>query len=154
MDMDWLALLVIFLIVLVFFGGKRLPGLGKSMGQSIRGFKSGLQGAGQEKSVDRESDMRVTSSDASDVTTESVANRWRRHNGKAWRRGDVSQVARNPQHAQALWPGTLCGAWWLSRSLWPTWQISAAPVNGVAAAVSGMSRQRRKLTVDASPRSM
>jgi sec-independent protein translocase protein TatA len=45
MDMDWPALLIIFLIVLVLFGGKRLPGLGKSIGQSIRGFKSGLNGS-------------------------------------------------------------------------------------------------------------
>jgi sec-independent protein translocase protein TatA len=72
MDMDWPALLVIFLIVLVLFGRKRLPGLGKSIGQSIRGFKSGLQGADQEKPVDPESDIQVTSPEAPHVTNASV----------------------------------------------------------------------------------
>ncbi|MGO8683606.1 MAG: twin-arginine translocase TatA/TatE family subunit [Thermoleophilia bacterium] len=56
MDMDWPALLVIFLIVLVLFGGKRLPGLGKSIGQSIRGFKSGLKDSKPEKPLAPESD--------------------------------------------------------------------------------------------------
>jgi len=29
-------------VVLIFFGPKKLPGLGKSMGEAIRGFKKGL----------------------------------------------------------------------------------------------------------------
>ena len=35
-------LLIILAIVLLLFGATRLPKLGKSMGQSIRGFKTGL----------------------------------------------------------------------------------------------------------------
>lgn len=35
-------LLLIALIVLLLFGASRLPKLGRSMGQSIRGFKKGL----------------------------------------------------------------------------------------------------------------
>ena len=35
-------LLIIFLIVLIFFGPGRLPALGKSLGEAIRGFKKGL----------------------------------------------------------------------------------------------------------------
>jgi TatA/E family protein of Tat protein translocase len=39
--------LIIFLvIVLIFFGPKRLPGLGKSLGESLRNFKKGLNGTG------------------------------------------------------------------------------------------------------------
>ncbi len=34
---------LIVLVILLLFGATRLPKLGKSMGQSIRGFKSGLQ---------------------------------------------------------------------------------------------------------------
>jgi sec-independent protein translocase protein TatA len=34
---------MIVLVILLLFGATRLPKLGKSMGQSIRGFKSGLQ---------------------------------------------------------------------------------------------------------------
>jgi sec-independent protein translocase protein TatA len=35
-------LVLILGIVLIFFGPKRLPELGKGLGQSIRGFKEGL----------------------------------------------------------------------------------------------------------------
>ena len=34
---------MIVLVILLLFGATRLPKLGKSMGQSIRGFKTGLQ---------------------------------------------------------------------------------------------------------------
>jgi sec-independent protein translocase protein TatA len=39
----WDALIVI-LIVLLFFGPKRLPGLGKSLGQGMREFKDSIGG--------------------------------------------------------------------------------------------------------------
>jgi sec-independent protein translocase protein TatA len=35
-------ILIIVLIVVVLFGANRLPGLGKSIGQAIRGFKKGI----------------------------------------------------------------------------------------------------------------
>jgi sec-independent protein translocase protein TatA len=35
-------ILIILLVVLLFFGPQRLPGLGKSIGEAIRGFKKGL----------------------------------------------------------------------------------------------------------------
>jgi len=38
--MHWL---VILLLVLVLFGGKKLPELGKGLGQAIRGFKEGMR---------------------------------------------------------------------------------------------------------------
>lgn len=34
---------LIVLVILLLFGATRLPKLGRSMGQSIRGFKKGLQ---------------------------------------------------------------------------------------------------------------
>ena len=37
-------LMAIVIIVLVFFGPSRLPSLGKSMGEAIRGFKKGIDG--------------------------------------------------------------------------------------------------------------
>lgn len=40
-------LLVLLAIVLLFFGPSRLPGLSKSIGESIRGFKKGLKGEGE-----------------------------------------------------------------------------------------------------------
>ena len=37
-------LLVVGLLVLLFFGGNRLPKLGSSLGMAINNFKSGLKG--------------------------------------------------------------------------------------------------------------
>jgi sec-independent protein translocase protein TatA len=37
-------LMIIFLIVFLIFGAKRLPELGNSLGQAIRGFKKGMDG--------------------------------------------------------------------------------------------------------------
>jgi TatA/E family protein of Tat protein translocase len=34
--------LVILVIVLIFFGPSKLPGLGSSLGKAIRGFKAGM----------------------------------------------------------------------------------------------------------------
>ena len=36
-------LIIIFAIVFLIFGAKRLPEMGKGLGQAIRGFKKGLQ---------------------------------------------------------------------------------------------------------------
>jgi sec-independent protein translocase protein TatA len=48
-------LLIIFAIVVLLFGASRLPGLGKSVGQSIRGFKTGLSEADKEEAKQLES---------------------------------------------------------------------------------------------------
>jgi sec-independent protein translocase protein TatA len=45
--------LIVILIVLLFFGPKRLPGLGKSLGQGMREFKDSITG----KSEDPEEDQ-------------------------------------------------------------------------------------------------
>ena len=41
-------LLVIGLIVFVLFGAKRLPELGKGLGEGLKGFKDGIKSAGSE----------------------------------------------------------------------------------------------------------
>lgn len=41
-------LLLIFLIVLLFFGAKRLPEIGGSLGKGIREFKESLSGPAEE----------------------------------------------------------------------------------------------------------
>ena len=41
-------LVVILAIALLVFGPKKLPELGKGLGQSIRGFKEALHGAAEE----------------------------------------------------------------------------------------------------------
>lgn len=35
-------IVILLVIVLIFFGPSKLPGLGKAMGESIRGFKKGI----------------------------------------------------------------------------------------------------------------
>jgi sec-independent protein translocase protein TatA len=37
-------LLVIGVVLLLFFGGKKLPELGKGLGEGLRGFKEGMKG--------------------------------------------------------------------------------------------------------------
>ena len=54
-------LLVILLIVLLIFGPKRLPGLGKSIGHGIREFKDGITG---KSTVDDEERPELTAASA------------------------------------------------------------------------------------------
>jgi sec-independent protein translocase protein TatA len=42
MSLGFSEVLIILAIALLFFGPTRLPGLGKSLGEAIRGFKKGL----------------------------------------------------------------------------------------------------------------
>lgn len=44
MGLSPIHLILIVAIVLLVFGPSRLPGLGKGMGDAIRGFKKGLKG--------------------------------------------------------------------------------------------------------------
>ena len=47
-------MLLIFLVVLLLFGAKRLPEIGRSMGRGLREFKSGVEGKGGESARDEE----------------------------------------------------------------------------------------------------
>ena len=53
MGLGPMELAIILVIALVIFGPSRLPGLGKAMGDAIRGFKKGVEGA-DEKEAQRE----------------------------------------------------------------------------------------------------
>ncbi len=41
-------LIVLAVVVLVLFGGKKLPELGKGLGEGLRGFKDGMKGVTDE----------------------------------------------------------------------------------------------------------
>jgi len=41
-------IVVIVVIAVVLFGGKKLPELGKGLGEGFRGFKEGLKGVNEE----------------------------------------------------------------------------------------------------------
>lgn len=44
MNIGWGELLIIFVIVFLVVGGRRLPEIGRSMGRAIREFQRGLRG--------------------------------------------------------------------------------------------------------------
>ena len=44
-------LIIVLLIVLVVFGPKKLPGLGRSLGTSMREFKDSITGKDDDKSI-------------------------------------------------------------------------------------------------------
>ncbi len=45
-------LVVLIVIVLLFFGPSRLPGLGKAVGSAIRGFKKGVSSDDDSKKIE------------------------------------------------------------------------------------------------------
>ena len=46
--LGWQELVIILVIALIIFGPKKLPELGKSLGQAIRGFREGSTKATEE----------------------------------------------------------------------------------------------------------
>jgi len=46
-------LIIIAFVVVLLFGGKRLPQLGRSMGSAITNFKKGLNSPDEEKNIDK-----------------------------------------------------------------------------------------------------
>ena len=57
-------LIVILIIALVIFGPSRLPGLGKSMGEAIRGFKKGLEDDDKNVSQQQQASYRISDADS------------------------------------------------------------------------------------------
>ena len=49
MNIGWGELLVILAIVLLIVGARRLPDIGRSLGESVREFQKGLRGESQDK---------------------------------------------------------------------------------------------------------
>jgi sec-independent protein translocase protein TatA len=46
--MHWLIILV---VVLILFGGRKIPELMRGLGEGVRGFKEGMHGASQSQSA-------------------------------------------------------------------------------------------------------
>ncbi len=47
-------LLLVLLIVIIIFGARKLPELGKSLGEGIKNFKSSIGGKDKEKDKDKD----------------------------------------------------------------------------------------------------
>lgn len=71
MSLGPMELVLILGIALLLFGPSRLPGLGKSMGDAIRGFKKGIDGE-DEKEAARPEQIRDSSSSS---TTQKQTNK-------------------------------------------------------------------------------
>ena len=56
-----MELVLILGIALLLFGPSRLPGLGKSMGDAIRGFKKGIDGDEEKQATIRPEQLRDAS---------------------------------------------------------------------------------------------
>ncbi|HSP20298.1 MAG TPA: twin-arginine translocase TatA/TatE family subunit [Myxococcaceae bacterium] len=67
-------LLIIFLVILVLFGGTKLPQLGSSLGQAIRNFKTGFGGdAEAQAEAQRQESIGTGGQDASKTAGRSPA---------------------------------------------------------------------------------
>lgn len=71
MGIHWQELIVILLIVLVLFGPKRLPEIGRSLGNGIREFRETMSGTGQ--SAERHADAHRATATAASDTSDGVA---------------------------------------------------------------------------------
>ena len=49
-------IIIVVVIVLFIFGPKRIPGLGKSLGEAIKGFRKGIKDEEEDSSENKESD--------------------------------------------------------------------------------------------------
>ncbi len=51
-------ILIILLVVLLLFGGKKIPELMKGMGKGVKNFKEGLNGVGDEENTSMDKDAK------------------------------------------------------------------------------------------------
>lgn len=59
--------LIVLLIVVLVFGTKKLPTIGKDLGNAVRGFKEGMKGeAEKQQAADAEKSGRVIDGESSD----------------------------------------------------------------------------------------
>lgn len=52
--LGWTEILVIALVVLLFFGGRKIPELMKGLGKGIRSFKEGMNGTDKDENASQD----------------------------------------------------------------------------------------------------
>ena len=70
-----LELIIVLIILLVIFGPKRLPGLGRSLGTTMREFKDSVTGKGDDDEDERPALEPAPSTAAAPVTQATSADR-------------------------------------------------------------------------------
>jgi sec-independent protein translocase protein TatA len=69
----WADALIVLLVILLFFGPKRLPALGRSLGQGMREFKDSITGHSEtEEEADRPALNQATAGESEAPTPESA----------------------------------------------------------------------------------
>ena len=63
-------IILILVVALLFFGPSRLPSLGKSVGEAIRGFKKGLSGPPEDDKEKLQASQRDVGAPGADVTVD------------------------------------------------------------------------------------
>jgi sec-independent protein translocase protein TatA len=63
-----LEIAVVLIIVLIIFGPKRLPELGKSMGRGIREFKGSLTGDDKDSAEEKRRELRASETTAAETS--------------------------------------------------------------------------------------
>ena len=64
-------LMIIGILLLVLFGAKKLPELGKGLGEGLRGFKDGIKGL-VDPSQTSTSESRITLSDSAGINSKTI----------------------------------------------------------------------------------
>jgi sec-independent protein translocase protein TatA len=67
-SIGWQEIALILIILVVIFGTSRLPRLGKSLGQSIRGFKAGIKGEDDETDKLAQPPQQIDQASAAETT--------------------------------------------------------------------------------------
>jgi sec-independent protein translocase protein TatA len=62
-------LMILAIVVLVLFGGKKLPELGKGLGEGLRGFKEGMKGITDDTTTTKTGDAAHTVTPKPEETT-------------------------------------------------------------------------------------
>ncbi|HTU87841.1 MAG TPA: twin-arginine translocase TatA/TatE family subunit [Solirubrobacteraceae bacterium] len=68
-------LIIVLVIVLLIFGPKRLPGLGRQLGQGMREFKDGITGNSKDDEAESRPELTAASSGASQPAATAPAER-------------------------------------------------------------------------------
>jgi sec-independent protein translocase protein TatA len=68
-------LIIVLVIVLLIFGPKRLPGLGRQLGQGMREFKDGITGNSKDEEAESRPELTAASGAASQSATSTPAER-------------------------------------------------------------------------------
>jgi sec-independent protein translocase protein TatA len=63
---------VVILIAVLFFGGRKLPELGKGLGEGLRGFKEGLKGVNDPEPAAKPGETAHTVTPKADETTKVI----------------------------------------------------------------------------------